>query len=183
MKKKTILILGAGSDIGLSISQRYSSSGYDIQLAGRDISKYKHIKKYRNLSLESHVSYYEFDVLNLNYHKNFIKKLNQLPDIVFCCVGIMKDQNQIKNNSELISLILRSNYEGPIHILSIFSSLFEKRGHGTIVGISSIAGDRGRAKNYFYGSAKSGFSTFLSGLRNQLYHKGVKVITVKPGFV
>jgi len=59
----------------------------------------------------------------------------------------------------------------------------EARGHGMIIGISSVAGDRGRASNYLYGSAKAGFSAFLSGLRNRLARKGVHVMTVKPGFV
>jgi decaprenylphospho-beta-D-erythro-pentofuranosid-2-ulose 2-reductase len=46
-----------------------------------------------------------------------------------------------------------------------------------------VAGDRGHATNYIYGSAKAGFTAFLSGLRNRLFGKGVTVITVKPGFV
>jgi short-subunit dehydrogenase len=59
----------------------------------------------------------------------------------------------------------------------------EQRGSGTIIGISSVAGDRGRSTNYIYGSAKAGFTAFLSGLRNRLISKGVRVITIKPGFV
>jgi short-subunit dehydrogenase len=59
----------------------------------------------------------------------------------------------------------------------------ERRGSGTIIGISSVAGERGRASNYVYGAAKAGFTAFLSGLRNRLAAKGVRVITVKPGFV
>ena len=60
---------------------------------------------------------------------------------------------------------------------------FEERGSGTLVGISSVAGERGRAANYFYGSAKAGFTAFLSGLRNRCAASGVHVVTVKPGFV
>ena len=60
--------------------------------------------------------------------------------------------------------------------------LLAARGSGTIVGISSVAGDRGRASNYLYGSAKAGLSAYLSGLRNRLHAAGVRVITVKPGF-
>jgi len=60
---------------------------------------------------------------------------------------------------------------------------FEQRGSGVLVGISSIAGDRGRGTNYTYGSAKSGFAAFLSGLRNHLWRSGVHVVTVQPGYV
>src|ERR1700709_2942426 len=78
---------------------------------------------------------------------------------------------------------MRTNYEGPALILGMFAERFLKRGAGSIIGISSVAGDRGRGSNYIYGSAKAGFSAFLSGLRNRLASKGVHVITVKPGFV
>ena len=57
------------------------------------------------------------------------------------------------------------------------------RGSGTIIGISSVAGDRGRGSNYIYGASKSGLTAFLSGLRNSLWNTGVQVLTVKPGFV
>ena len=59
----------------------------------------------------------------------------------------------------------------------------EARGSGTIIGVSSVAGERGRSTNYIYGSAKAGFTAFLSGLRNRLQKRGVLVLTVKPGFV
>jgi short-subunit dehydrogenase len=67
--------------------------------------------------------------------------------------------------------------------LDLISSEFEKRGSGIIIGISSVAGDRGRASNYIYGSAKAAFTTYLSGLRNRFSSKGIQVITVKPGYV
>ena len=76
-----------------------------------------------------------------------------------------------------------ANFEGPGLLLGFFAGQMAKRGTGTIVGISSVAGDRGRATNYVYGSAKAGFTAFLSGLRNRLASRGVHVLTVKPGFV
>ena len=66
---------------------------------------------------------------------------------------------------------------------NIIANDFEKRRSGFIVGISSVAGDRGRKSNYIYGSAKAGFSAYLSGLRNRLHSVHVQVLTVKPGFV
>ena len=56
-------------------------------------------------------------------------------------------------------------------------------GNGFIIALSSVAGDRGRQSNYIYGSAKGGLSVFLQGLRNRLFHSGVRVITIKLGFV
>jgi short-subunit dehydrogenase len=73
--------------------------------------------------------------------------------------------------------------QGPAHLLGEFANRMSERGSGTIVGVSSVAGDRGRASNYVYGAAKAGLSAFLSGLRNRLLRHGVHVVTVKPGFV
>jgi decaprenylphospho-beta-D-erythro-pentofuranosid-2-ulose 2-reductase len=78
---------------------------------------------------------------------------------------------------------MRANFEGPASILAHLANAMEARGSGTLVGISSVAGERGRASNYVYGSAKAGFTAFLSGLRNRLAKKGVHVVTVLPGFV
>lgn len=68
-------------------------------------------------------------------------------------------------------------------ILETIAAEFERRRHGFIVGISSVAGDRGRQSNYLDGSAKAGLSAYLSGLRHRLFPAGVQVLTVKPGFV
>ena len=78
---------------------------------------------------------------------------------------------------------MRTNYEGPSLLLGEIAKLFEKRGFGSIIGVSSVAGDRGRASNYIYGSAKSGFTAFLSGLRNRLQKSNVTVLTVVPGYI
>ena len=79
--------------------------------------------------------------------------------------------------------MLRTNFEGPALLLGLLAERFLARGSGTLVGVSSVAGDRGRGSNYLYGAAKAGFTAFLSGLRNRLAPKGLRVVTVKPGFV
>ncbi len=78
---------------------------------------------------------------------------------------------------------MRANYVGPALFLGEVANRMERRGSGTIIGVSSVAGERGRATNYVYGSAKAGFTAFLSGLRSRLTKTGVHVVTVKPGFV
>jgi len=67
--------------------------------------------------------------------------------------------------------------------LNLLANHFEQKHKGFIAVLSSVAGDRGRQSNYLYGSAKGGLTTYLQGLRNRLYHSGVHVVTVKPGFV
>jgi short-subunit dehydrogenase len=70
-----------------------------------------------------------------------------------------------------------------VSLLEQFAARFEERGEGFIAAISSVAGDRGRQSNYIYGASKAGLSAYLEGLRNRLYHRGVHVTTIKPGFV
>jgi decaprenylphospho-beta-D-erythro-pentofuranosid-2-ulose 2-reductase len=76
--------------------------------------------------------------------------------------------------------MMRSNYLSLVSILGEIANRMERRGSGTIIGVSSVSGDRGRASDYVYGSAKAGFTAFLSGLRSRLIAKGVTVITVNP---
>jgi short-subunit dehydrogenase len=72
---------------------------------------------------------------------------------------------------------------GAVSILHRLAPVLERRRAGTIVAFGSVAGDRGRLKNYVYGAAKAGLHTYLAGLRNRLGRSGVHVMTVKPGFV
>ena len=183
MSKDTILIIGARSDIAIAIPHRFAKEGFDIQLAARNISSLSVDKSDIELRYQVGVSVYEFDVLNISLHENFVNLLPQLPTIAVCAVGYMGVQAE--NELDLLAAVnvMRSNFEGPASIFALLANYFENRGSGTLVGISSVAGERGRAKNYIYGSAKAGFTTFLSGLRNRLAKKDVHVITVLPGFV
>ena len=124
---------------------------------------------------------YEFDAIKIDSHKEFIKQFKILPSIVICSVGLMGDQKTNEKEKDQRISIIRTNFEGPMNVLSEIANEYEKKEIGTIVGISSVAGERGRAKNYIYGSAKSGLITFLSGLRNRLAKKNINVITVLPG--
>jgi short-subunit dehydrogenase len=112
-----------------------------------------------------------------------VSGLAALPDVVISIVGLLGVQQNAESDLAHATTIMRSNYEGPSLILGLFAEKFLARGSGTLVGVSSVAGDRGRASNYVYGSAKAGFSAFLSGLRARASRDGVHVVTVKPGFV
>jgi short-subunit dehydrogenase len=183
VKKETVLILGALSDIGKSIAHEFALNGYDLQLAARKKEKLKSLSEDLKIRYDIKVDIYEFNVLKIDTHTDFIKNLNKLPDILICTIGYMGEQKGNEKNTESRLNVLRTNYEGPSNIISEFANLFEERCSGSIVGISSVAGDRGRKNNYIYGSAKAGFTAFLSGLRNRLADKNVHVLTVLPGTV
>lgn len=181
--KESVLIIGGRSDIGLAIAHQFAKSGHPIQLAARNannlIIEKNDIENHYGVKVTTH----EFDVLEIGDHEKFVASLPILPDIAICAVGLMGNQKNDEHDYESAIKIMRSNYEGPVNIFSILVNHFEKRGSGTLVGITSVSGIRGRASNYIYGSAKSGFNVYLSGLRNRQAKKGVHVVTVLLGFV
>lgn len=183
MTKSPVLILGARSDIARAVAHKFASLGHAIQLAARNADTLHTDKTDMELRYRVPVSLYEFDVLETEQHASFIDGLPELPSIAVCAVGFMGNQLESEQDTAAAVRVMRSNYEGPASILAVLANRFETRGSGTLVGISSVAGERGRATNYVYGSAKAGFTAFLSGLRNRLTKKGVHVLTVLPGFV
>jgi decaprenylphospho-beta-D-erythro-pentofuranosid-2-ulose 2-reductase len=183
MTKPPILILGARSDIGKAVAHKFAALGHPIQLAVRNIETLAAEKTDMELRHNVPVSLHEFDALATDTHEAFVANLPDLPRVAICAVGLMGQQDENESDIEAAARVMRSNYEGPASILAVLANRFERRGSGTLVGISSVAGERGRATNYVYGSAKAGFTAFLSGLRNRLAKQGVHVVTVLPGFV
>ncbi|MBZ0122587.1 MAG: SDR family oxidoreductase [Roseovarius sp.] len=183
MSGGAVLILGARSDIGLAIAQAFAADGHAIQLAARNPGTLEPARNDIALRHGVEVTLHAFDALDPDSHEAFLDGLPALPETAVCAVGFMGEQAESEADMAAARLVLRSNFEGPAGILGLIANRFQARGSGTIVGISSVAGDRGRATNYVYGSAKAGFTAWLSGLRNRLAGTGVHVLTVKPGFV
>lgn len=179
----TVLILGANSDIARAIARAYAKAGRGLVLAARRHDRIA--ADVVDLKLRYGVASraVEFDALDVAGHARFLDALGELPDTVVSVVGFMGEQTDNERNPEAASLVMRSNYIGPAAILGEAANRMVARGTGVVVGISSVAGERGRARNYVYGSAKAGFTAFLSGLRNRLHGTGVRVITVVPGYV
>ena len=183
MSKQAVLILGARSDIGMAVAHRFAAQGYCIQLAARNAASLEADKSDIEVRHGASVTLHEFDALATPTHAAFVDGLPELPAIAVCAVGLLGDQADSERDVKSAVQVMRSNYEGPASILAELANRFADRGTGTLVGISSVAGLRGRATNYVYGSAKAALTTFLSGLRNRLASHGVHVVTVLPGFV
>lgn len=177
------LILGAHSDIARACARRYAREGFALQLAGRHPEALEPDAQDLRLRYRVSVSVHPFDALETAGFEAFLEALPALPDTALCAIGVMGEQPVSEQDPEAAARVMRSTYEGPALILGLLANRMQARGHGVLIGISSVAGDRGRASNYVYGSAKAGFTAFLSGLRNRLSRSGVRVITVKPGFV
>lgn len=179
MNKHSVLILGATSDIGEAIAVAYDRLGAHIHLAGRSVSAIE--TRYQGRLRSSSVSL--FDAVNFQSHAAFFDGLVPQPTIVVCVFGYLGDQKVAQTHFEEARKIVDTNFLGAVSILGHVATRFEAQRLGQIIGISSVAGERGRQSNYIYGAAKAGLTQYLSGLRNRLYRSNVHVMTVKPGFV
>ena len=180
---KTLLVIGASSDIAQATARKYATNGYRIILTGRNIEALEAFSEDLRIRYEAEAEVYKLDVLDLESHINFYNSLPHRPDGVIVAAGYLGEQSTAQNDESEAQKIIQTNFNGVVSILNIIANDFETRANGFIIGISSVAGDRGRKSNYIYGAAKAGLSAYLSGLRNRLYSSNVQVLTVKPGFV
>lgn len=178
-----VLILGATSDIGFAIARKFAAEKYDIQLAARNPEQLKPSQSDLQIRFGIRCSIHKFDATNFETHSSFYHSLSIKPDIIVYVIGYMNDNEKVTNNWHETLKTINANYTGAVSILNIAAADFSARKFGIIVGVSSVAGNRGRQSNYIYGSAKAGFTAYLSGLRNKLFHDKVHVMTVLPGFV
>jgi len=178
-----ILIVGAKSDIAKAVAKEYAKNGYDLILASRKSEELTGLANDIMIRSQRNVVLKELDIVDFSSHQVFYETLNPKPIGVVLAVGYMVGEKEAENSLQETLNTLHVNFTGCVSLLNLIANDFEKQRNGFIVGISSVAGDRGRKVNYIYGSAKAGFSAYLSGLRNRLLPSNVYVLTVKPGFV
>lgn len=178
-----ILIIGAKSDIAKATAREYAKHGYDLYLAARNSVELEEFANDVTQRTQRAIKIVDLDILDYKSHQVFYDNLQEKPLGVISAVGYLGEQKKAQSNFEEAKQIMDTNYTGVVSLLNIIADDFEKRKSGFIVGISSVAGDRGRKSNYIYGSAKAALSAYLSGLRNRLYDANVHVMTLKPGFV
>lgn len=179
----TVLVLGATSDIGFAIARKFASENYAVQLAARNISQLQSFRSDIEIRYGVSCSVHQFDAEKFETHASFYRSLNPGPDVSVYVIGYMNDNEKLIGDWNETVKTINANYTGAVSILNVIALDYSSKQKGTIVGISSVAGNRGRQSNYIYGSAKSGFTAYLSGLRNKLFHQHVHVVTVIPGFV
>ncbi len=185
--KQTILVLGATSGIGGAVLRRLAEEGFDLILGGRDLVELERRASDLTLRYGVETSTEKFDALEPESHtaliaRCFAKAPGGLEGVILCH-GSMTEGLPEETHPNDTRRMLETNYLGTVSVLEACSSHLEERGSGWLCAISSVAGDRGRASNYLYGSSKAAVSTYLQGLRVRLARSGVGVTDVKPGFV
>jgi decaprenylphospho-beta-D-erythro-pentofuranosid-2-ulose 2-reductase len=182
---KNIIIIGATSAIAQAVARQLAGRGARLMLWGRSHAKLEIIAADLRARNGAVVDIDAFDFNDFALHPAMLERALALGewDTAIICHGSLGDQAACEREFAIAERELRTNCLSALSFLTVLANHFEKRGSGTLVAISSVAGDRGRASNYVYGAAKSALNAFLQGLRDRLYPRGVRVLTIKPGFV
>lgn len=179
------LILGANSEIARNFSEILAEKEHaELLLGSRNEEDLDRTARHLRLKYGIKSHWLKFDATDYQTHKGFFEKtleiLGEL-DLILIAFGYLGDNEKGIFHFDEARRVFEINFLGAVSILSHAVPYFMERKSGTIIGISSVAGDRGRRSNFIYGSAKSAFSEYLSGLRAYLFQYGVHVMTVKPG--
>lgn len=172
-----VLVLGATSAIAQAAARVWSASGAELLLVGRDAGKLEAVAgdlRTRGGKVETLVQ----DLNDSALHASLVERAGKV-DVVLLAQGIMGDPDE--TDPAALELVLRTNLIAPVQLLTLLAPRLQAG--ACIAVLSSVAGDRGRAKNGVYGASKAGLDAFLSALRQRLSHSGVRVVTLKPGFV
>ena len=180
--KNCFLIIGANSDIAKATALKYLvkyPNGH-LLLASRNINELNEFVQLNNISNQSTVIFY--DITPTTNNKQFVDSLPYKPTWIMYAAGVLVENEAAIQNQAIWENNAYVNYTGAVAILNELTNdnnPFLNR----IIGISSIAGLRGRKSNYIYGSAKSGFHQYLFGLRQSLKSSNILVQAITPGFV
>ena len=180
---KYVLIIGAKSELGIELARLYASNRYNLYLAGRSISDMQDEADYLEKTFNIKVTLSNLDVTDFISHQKFYESMTIKPIGVIYAAGYYPDPLLAGTNWKESTNTINVNYAGAVSLLNIISEEFYQYKLGFIIGIASVSGVRGRAKNYIYGSSKAALITYLSGLRNKLDKSKVDVLTVISGYV
>jgi len=183
---QNILIVGATSGIAEALARRYANEHAKLFLVARNTSKLEVMATDLIARGAAEVQVFAMDANNSDLISQMIEtawKSFGAIDIALIAHGTLPEQLLAESDVSYAIAEFRNNAESVIACLTLLAQSFEKQGKGVIAVIGSVAGDRGRASNYLYGSAKAAIDTYASGLRARLFAVGVHVLTIKPGFV
>ena len=183
---KRVLILGATSAIARATARIFAERGDRLFLVARDDAKLEATAQDLRSRGAEGVDYASADLADDTRHEALVEEAIQTLgglDIVLIAYGTLPDQKALEGSFKDTQEALQVNFTSVVSLLTLLANRLEAQRSGTLAVISSVAGDRGRASNYVYGTAKGALSLFVQGLRNRLHGAGVHVLTIKPGFV
>ena len=183
---KRILIIGATSAIAEHCARIWAARGDALHLVARNEQHVKVVASDLRVRGASEVTTYVTDLNDMDKHEELLNVADDAlegVDIVLIAHGTLSNQKRCELSVQETLAEVQTNALSTISLLTLIANRFEAKKSGSICVISSVAGDRGRASNYVYGSAKAMITAFTSGLRQRLHKSNVAVVTIKQGFV
>jgi decaprenylphospho-beta-D-erythro-pentofuranosid-2-ulose 2-reductase len=183
---QSVLVLGGGSDIGLAtVRALVAERARTVVLAARDPDLLAGTcAELRAAGVET-AEAVQFDAVATATHGDVIGEVFDSHDIdlVLLAFGVLGEQEKVLEDPAAAAESVHVNFTGATAALLAVADRMRRQGHGTIVVLSSVAGERARRSNFVYGSAKAGLDTFAQGLADELLASGIDVVVVRPGMV
>lgn len=180
--KKTVLILGANSDVAKELIRLYLNRGYRVLAASRSTGELREFARQLGAGSDE-MEVLAFDAVAFDTHPEFYRKLPAKPQIVVYAAGFLISNEQALTDWKGSYQMMKVNYCGAVSILNIIATDPENNRLERIIGISSLSGVRGRKSNFIYGSTKSAFTQYLAGLRQYLSPRKVRVNVIISGYI
>lgn len=178
------LIIGASSGIGAELARQLAREGCKVALVARRREDLQRLADEINTGGKQQAYVYPHDVREYEcvpaLFQQIARELGGL-DLVLYTAGVMPRVAEDEYDFAKDRLNVEVNLLGAIAWLNEAAQRFGRAKSGCIVGISSVAGDRGRKGNPSYAASKAALNTYLEALRNRVGREGVAVVTVKPG--
>jgi decaprenylphospho-beta-D-erythro-pentofuranosid-2-ulose 2-reductase len=181
---QTIVLLGGTSEIGRAIVEELLAPVTRTLVLACRHPDAAQPERFARSGLT--VEVVAFDAADTGRHEQFVRDLATRHgdlDVVIVAFGVLGSQADFDADPEAAAEAVHVNYTGAVSSMLAVAAQMRRQGHGHIVVMSSVAGERGRASNYVYGSSKAGLDAFAQGLNDALAGSGVKVTVVRPGFV
>jgi len=179
---KTVLILGANSDVAKQCIKQYIEKGFAVIVASRNTKSLEDFIKSNDLD-SSKISVLYFDAADFDSHQKFYSELPMKPHIVVYTAGFLVDNQKALTDFKGAKQMMEVNYMGGVSILSIIAMDKDNKNLERIIGLSSLSGVRGRKSNFVYGSTKAAFTQFLAGLRQELASRKIIVNALVIGYI
>ena len=179
---KTVLVLGANSDVAKQCILQYLEKGFSVIAASRDLNSLEGFVKENKID-SANIPLCYFDAADFFSHQQFYKDLPVKPNIVIYAAGFLVENEKALHDFESAKRMMEVNYVGAVSILNIIAMDQSNKNLERIIGLSSLSGVRGRKSNFIYGSTKSAFTQYLAGLRQELAERKIIVNVLVSGYI
>ncbi|MBP2617019.1 SDR family NAD(P)-dependent oxidoreductase [Chryseobacterium jejuense] len=179
---KTVLILGANSDVAKQCIIQYLEKGFSVMAASRNTKSLEDFIRSNNLD-QNKVTVLYFDAADFDSHQQFYNELAVKPHIAVYSAGFLVDNQKALRDFKGAKQMMEVNYMGGVSILSIIAMDESNKNLERIIGLSSLSGVRGRKSNFVYGSTKAAFTQYLAGLRQELASRKITVNALVIGYI